>query len=89
MGTPTRDALMKLATNKGLTRDPSAPQELSDARKQEVEKDKELNKLIAYCDELRAQLIAIHHQLQKGKCTNLYRKFIKAGTESGRTRRSY
>lgn len=79
MGTPTRDALMKLATNKGLTRDPSAPQGLCDARKQEVGKDKELNNLIAHRDELRAQLIAIHHQIQKGKPTNLYREFIKAG----------
>ena len=76
MGTPTRDALMKLATNKGLTRDPSAPQGLSDTRKQEVGKDKELNNLIAHRDELRAQLIAIHHQIQKGKPTNLYREFI-------------
>ncbi|OJJ80482.1 uncharacterized protein ASPGLDRAFT_69288 [Aspergillus glaucus CBS 516.65] len=58
---------------------PSAPQELSDARKQEVEKDKELNNLIAHHDKLRAQLIAIHHQLQKGKRTNLYGEFIKAG----------
>lgn len=78
MGTPTRDALVKLATNKGRTQDPSAPQELSDAKKQEVEKDKELNKLIARRDELRAQLIAIYHQIQKGKLTDLYREFIKA-----------
>ena len=70
---------MKLATNKGLTQDPSAPQELSNARKQEIGKDKELNNLIAHHDELHTQLIAIHHQIQKGKPTNLYREFIKTG----------
>lgn len=70
---------MKLGTNKGLTQDPSAPQELSNAKKQEVEKDKELNDLIAHHDELHTQLIAIYHQLQKGKHTNLYGEFIKAG----------
>ena len=51
---------------------------ISDAKKREVEKDKELNKLIARRDELRAQLIAIYHQIQKGKLTDLYREFIKA-----------
>ena len=71
MGTPTRDALMKLAINKDLTQDPTAPQELSNARKQEIEKDKELNNLIAHHDEFRTQLIAIHHQLQKEKHMNL------------------
>lgn len=79
MGTPTRDALIKLATNKGLTRDPSAPQELSEAKKREVEEDKELNNLIFHRDELRAQLITIYHQIQKGKLTDLYGEFIKAG----------
>ncbi|KAL4933523.1 FluG domain protein [Aspergillus undulatus] len=78
MGTPTRDALIKLATNAGLTRDPSAPEELSETRKQKVEEDKELNNLKAYRDDLRAQLISRYHQLQKGKDTNLYNEFEKA-----------
>ena len=34
--------------------------------------------MIARRDELRAQLIAIYHQIQKGKLTDLYREFIKA-----------
>lgn len=42
LGTPTRDALIKLSTNSSITRDPSAPQELTPAQKQSVEKDPEL-----------------------------------------------
>lgn len=36
METPTRDALIKLATNSGLTRDASVPQGLSNEKKKEL-----------------------------------------------------
>lgn len=52
--------MIKLATNKVLTQNPSVPQELSNAKKQEVEKDKELNNLNVHCDELHTQLIMNH-----------------------------
>lgn len=77
METPTRDALMKLATNSGLTRDASVPQELSHERKKELENDVELKNLKRKRDTLRAELIAVYHQLQKARGTDLYTKFQK------------
>lgn len=40
--TPSRDALIKLSSNSGLTRDPSAPQELSQEQRDPIAKDPEL-----------------------------------------------
>lgn len=42
LGTPARDALIKLSTNSSITRDPSAPKELTPAQRQSVEKEPEL-----------------------------------------------
>jgi hypothetical protein len=57
MGTPTRDALIKLATNSSLTRDASVPQHLSDEKKQEIEQLTELTDLKRKRDQLRRDLI--------------------------------
>jgi hypothetical protein len=75
METPTRDSLIKLATNSGLTRDPSVPQRLSDERKEEIEKDAELCELKHRRDTLRADLIKRHRRLHKGRGTDLYVEF--------------
>lgn len=79
--TPARDALIKLATNSSLTRDASAPQDLSDQRKQELEKDPALISLKGKRDMLRAELIALHHQLRNGRGTDLYREFQRASNK--------
>jgi hypothetical protein len=78
METPARDALIKLATNSGLTRDASVPQDLSDEQKKGLEKDPELSELKGERDMLRAELIALHHQLHKSRGTELFREFMKA-----------
>ncbi|KAB8256789.1 hypothetical protein BDV32DRAFT_152942 [Aspergillus pseudonomiae] len=78
METPSRDALIKLSTNSGLTRDASAPQELSPQLKQKLEKDPELIRLQHERDSLRGQLISMYHQLHKGRETDLYRSFKEA-----------
>ncbi|KAN0071201.1 hypothetical protein V8E54_010632 [Elaphomyces granulatus] len=41
METPARDAVLKLSSNASLTRDISAPQDLTDQQKQELEKHPE------------------------------------------------
>ncbi|KAB8259317.1 hypothetical protein BDV32DRAFT_159408 [Aspergillus pseudonomiae] len=76
--TPSRDALIKLSTNASLTRDASAPQELSPQLKQDLEKDPELTSLQYERDSLRAQLISKYHQLHKGRETDLYKNFKEA-----------
>ena len=60
METPARDALLKLSSNASLTRDISAPQDLTGQQKQELEKHPELSSLKRECNNLRNQLIATH-----------------------------
>ncbi|KAJ5159861.1 uncharacterized protein N7482_006865 [Penicillium canariense] len=43
--TPARDALLKLTYNSSLTRDASAPQDLTEPQKRSLESDQELNRL--------------------------------------------
>ncbi|KAL4770669.1 hypothetical protein BDW60DRAFT_223770 [Aspergillus nidulans var. acristatus] len=78
MGTPTRDALIKLATNSSLTRDASVPQHLSDEKKQEIERLTELTELKRTRDQLRRDVIAQYHQLHKARGTTLYSEFERA-----------
>lgn len=78
MGTPTRDALIKLATNSSLTGDPSVPQHLPDEKKQEIEQLTELTELKRKRDRLRHGLIAQYHQLHKARGTALYSEFERA-----------
>ncbi|KAF7166244.1 hypothetical protein CNMCM5623_000001 [Aspergillus felis] len=78
MGTPTRDALIKLATNSSLTRDASVPQRLSDEKKQEIEQLTELRDLKRKRDQLRRDLIAQYHRLHKARGTVLYSEFERA-----------
>ncbi|KAH3307662.1 hypothetical protein KXV87_007711 [Aspergillus fumigatus] len=78
MGTPTRDALIKLATNSSLTRDASVPQHLSDEKKQEIEQLTELTDLKRKRDQLRRDLIAQYHQLHRARGTVLYSEFERA-----------
>jgi hypothetical protein len=77
METPARDALLKLSTNASLTRDASAPQDLTVEEKRELEKDPELMDLKLECKALRDDLIVKHHQIGKGKGTELYNNFQK------------
>jgi len=77
METPARDALLKLSSNASLTRDISAPQDLTGQQKQELEKHPELSSLKRECNNLRNQLIATHYQLYKGRGTELYNEFKK------------
>jgi hypothetical protein len=54
--TPARDALLKLSSNASLTRDISAPRDLTDQQKQELE----LRSLKRKYNNLQNQLIAIY-----------------------------
>jgi hypothetical protein len=78
METPARDALLKLACNSSLTRDVSAPQDLTEPQKKSLESDQELHRLKHQCQELRKDLIAEFHQLQKAKYADAerYNKFL-------------
>ncbi|PYH99453.1 FluG domain protein [Aspergillus ellipticus CBS 707.79] len=67
METPARDALLKLSSNASLTRDASAPQELSKQEKINIELNPELKDLRRKCAELRRDIISKYHQIQKAK----------------------
>ncbi|KAH8688703.1 hypothetical protein BGW36DRAFT_434002 [Talaromyces proteolyticus] len=71
MGTPTRDTLIKLATNSGLTRDPSVPQGLNYKRKEEIEKGHELCTLKNRYDTLRTDLIARSERKRRYKAAEV------------------
>lgn len=73
METPARDALLKLACNSSLTRDASAPKDLTEPQKRSLENDLELDRLKRECWRLRNDLIAEFHQLNKAKCANAKR----------------
>lgn len=77
METPARDALLKLSSNASLTWDASAPQELTDQQKQELEKDQELMSLKRECKAFCDNLIAEYHQLHRARGTELYKEFQK------------
>lgn len=77
METPTRDALLKLSSNASLTQDASAPRELTDQQKQELEKDQELMSLKRECKAFCDNLIAENHQLHRARGTELYKNFQK------------
>ncbi|KAJ5449485.1 uncharacterized protein N7458_005934 [Penicillium daleae] len=70
METPARDALLKLACNSSLTRDASAPQDLTEPQKRSLEYDQELNRLKRECQGIRSDLIAEFHQLNKARCAD-------------------
>ncbi|KAJ5676455.1 uncharacterized protein N7477_002088 [Penicillium maclennaniae] len=70
METPARDALLKLACNSSLTRDASAPQDLTDPQKRSLENDQELDQLKRECQGLRNDLIAEFRQLNKARCAH-------------------
>lgn len=65
--TPTRDSLIKLATNASLTRDVSVPQRLTPTQKQAIEKESGLIDLRSSCDLIRRDLITQFHQLKIAK----------------------
>lgn len=67
METLARDALLKLACNSSLTRDASAPQDLTELQKKGLEGDQALVKLKLACQALRKDLIAEFHQLNKAR----------------------
>ncbi|PYH94545.1 FluG domain protein [Aspergillus ellipticus CBS 707.79] len=67
METPTRDSLLKLASNASLTRDASVPHHLSSTQKAAIEKDREIFELKRDCEKIRDDLIAQHHGLKKAK----------------------
>lgn len=67
METPTRDSLIKLATNASLTRDVSVPQRLTTTQLQAIEKDPDLVAYQRSCDSLRRALLSEFHQLKRAK----------------------
>lgn len=67
METPTRDSLLKLASNASLTRDVSVPHHLSPAQKATIENDPEISELKKHCDSIRRDLISEHHKLKTAK----------------------
>jgi hypothetical protein len=85
MDTPARDALLKLSAS--LTRDASAPQDLTDQEKKDLEMDLELSDLKCERDAIRKDLIEINHRLHKGQGTELYSKFLKAKSYKVQARR--
>lgn len=70
--TPSREALIKLSSNSGLTRDPSAPQHLNDEHKKVISKDLELLELKSSQDALRKHLIAQYGQIRLSHGTSEY-----------------
>lgn len=56
--TPSRNALLKLSSNSGLTRDPSAPQHLNDEQKNSIRKNPEILELEHQRDRSRKGIIA-------------------------------
>lgn len=56
--TPSRNALLKLSSNSGLTRDPSAPQHLNDEQKNSIRKSPEILELKNQRDRSRKGIIA-------------------------------
>lgn len=62
--------LLKLSSNASLTRDASAPQDLTDQEKKGLEMDLELSDLKCGRDAIRKDLIAVYHRLHKGKGTH-------------------
>lgn len=76
METPARDTLLKLASNTSLTRDPSAPQVLTTAQKEELERHPELMKLKRDYQALRHDLISKYHRLHKAKGTAIYECYL-------------
>ncbi|OJJ82561.1 uncharacterized protein ASPGLDRAFT_1496032 [Aspergillus glaucus CBS 516.65] len=65
MQTPARNALISLASNASLTRDASAPQELTAARKEAIETNPELQMLIRGCASTREALISKFNSIKK------------------------
>lgn len=65
MQTPARNALISLASNASLTRDASAPQELTAARKEAIETNPELQMLIRECASTREALISKFNSIKK------------------------
>lgn len=70
--TPSKDALIKLSSNSGLTRDPSAPQHLDDEQKEAISKDPELLELKSQRDALRKHLVAQYGQIRLSQGTPEY-----------------
>ncbi|PYI07380.1 FluG domain protein [Aspergillus sclerotiicarbonarius CBS 121057] len=77
MGTPARDALLNLSSTAGLTRDASAPQDLSLGQKEKLEQTPELMEAKRECKALRNDLIARYHQICKAKGTMAYANYQK------------
>lgn len=65
MQTPTRNALISLASNASLTQDASVPQELTAARKEAIETDPELQMLIQECTSTHKTLISKFSSIKK------------------------
>ncbi|KAK5687846.1 hypothetical protein LTS12_028973, partial [Elasticomyces elasticus] len=70
--TPSKDALIKLSSNSGLTRDPSAPQHLDDEQKEAISKEPELLELKSQRDALRKHLVAQYGQIGLSQGTPEY-----------------
>ena len=87
LGTPTKDALIKLSTNSSITRDPSAPRRLTHAQRRSVERDPELMALERDRVEFRDSLIAEYGMLSKIKDMTILQEYRKRSNKV-RTRRN-
>ncbi|PYH94478.1 hypothetical protein BO71DRAFT_475974 [Aspergillus ellipticus CBS 707.79] len=67
METPARTALLSLATHTSITRDPSAPQDLTDEQKKAMHSIPEVRELTEKREELQADILKIHGNLNFAK----------------------
>ncbi|KAJ6115235.1 hypothetical protein N7486_001013 [Penicillium sp. IBT 16267x] len=69
METPTRNSLLSLSTHASITRDPSAPQELTATQKEAVESDDLIQTCLSDRERLRSDVISQYGQLKHAKAS--------------------
>ncbi|KAI9037217.1 uncharacterized protein KD926_000723 [Aspergillus affinis] len=67
METPARTTLLSLATHASITRDPSAPQDLTDEQKKAIHSIPEVRELTEKREELQADILKTHGDLNLAK----------------------
>lgn len=87
LGTPTRDAMIKLSTNSSITRDPTAPRGLTPAQRRSVERDPNLMALERDRIEFRDALIAEYGTLSKMKDMTILQDYRQRCNKVRTTRR--
>ncbi|KAJ5931100.1 hypothetical protein N7466_006593 [Penicillium verhagenii] len=67
--TPTRNSLLGLSTHASITRDPSAPQELTTTQKEAVKSDDLIQTYLSNRERLRSDIISQYGQLKNAKAS--------------------